>query len=138
MRSSAGRFLAVDDNPDSAALASRVAERCGYETRSECDPSAVVGVVEAWRPDVISLDLCMPQMDGIELLKELIKCDFSGEIIFISGQTDALVQLAAKLAEAKGLSVIASLTKPIRVATLREKLTGAVQAAPDYCQAAAN
>ncbi|WP_416897382.1 MAG: response regulator [Minwuia sp.] len=135
MTTAADRFLSVDDNPDSADLAARVATRCGFEARAECNPAAVPQLVQEWQPDIVSLDLCMPEIDGVELLTKLIKCGFSGEIIFISGQTDRMVQLAGKLAEAHGLSVLAEMTKPIEVARLRDLLNVARDRMAAPCQA---
>ena len=129
------RFLSVDDNRDSADLAARVAKRCGFEARAECNPAAVPELVREWQPDIVSLDLCMPEIDGVELLGKLINCGFSGEIIFISGQTNRMVHLAGKLAEAHGLSVLAEMTKPIEVSRLRDLLTTARQKMASPCVA---
>ena len=65
------RLLAVDDNSDSAELIARVASKCGYDARSMTDPSTLARVLDEWKPQVLTLDLCMPEEDGISVLSLL-------------------------------------------------------------------
>ena len=62
------RLLAVDDNSDSAELIVRVASKCGYEARPMTDLRPLRSVLEEWKPHVLTLDLVMPQEDGIAIL----------------------------------------------------------------------
>ena len=65
------RLLVVDDDTDAAGLVLRVATRCGYDAVSLAEMSTLEGVLRNLQPDVLTLDLCMPQMDGIEVLSRL-------------------------------------------------------------------
>jgi CheY-like chemotaxis protein len=116
------RLLAVDDAPDSAELISRIAERCGYEARFVADSSMVPSLVEEWQPDVVATDICMPKMDAIELFGVLAHCNFSGNLILISGQDDQLRRQARQLAEIRQLNVIGDLPKPVPLQTLKKVL----------------
>jgi two-component system, chemotaxis family, chemotaxis protein CheY len=113
------RLLAVDDNPDSAELVARIAARCGYDARTAHNPRTVRQLLIDWRPAVVTLDLCMPEADGIDLLSVLVETRFSGRVLIISGQEALLRRSAAKLGTARGLAVTADIQKPVDVAALR-------------------
>jgi CheY-like chemotaxis protein len=117
------RLLAVDDNKDAAELIARVAEKAGLESLSISDPEQIRQIVRDWHPDIISLDLCMPRLDGIETLSLLQRLGFRGQLIIISGQDPSISKAARHLGEARGLKVAASLSKPIDIASLRELLS---------------
>ena len=135
----AKQLLAVDDNSDSAELIARVAVKCGYEARSVTDPSSLGDMLHSWKPQVLTLDLCMPEEDGISLLSLLKSAGFAGSLIIISGQDDWLRRAAAKLALALGIDVVHDLSKPIDVKTLRDLLAKLDTAsAPRYEEARAS
>jgi DNA-binding NtrC family response regulator len=115
----AKRLLAVDDNADSAELVARLAAKGGYEVRSLTDPRSLRAVLEDWKPQVITLDLCMPEEDGISIFATLHEAGFQGELVIISGQDDWLRKTASRLASARGLRVAADLSKPVDLSVLR-------------------
>jgi DNA-binding response OmpR family regulator len=117
------RLLAVDDNSDSAELIVRVASKCGYEARPMTDLRPLRSVLEEWKPHVLTLDLVMPQEDGIAILSVLKESHFSGTLIIISGQDDWLRETAGRLASASGLNVAHHLSKPIDLKELRGVLS---------------
>lgn len=118
----AKRLLAVDDNADSAELVARVAAKSGYEVRSLTDTRTLRAVLEEWKPEVITLDLCMPEEDGIGIFATLHESGFQGELVIISGQDDWLRKTASRLASARGLRVAADLSKPVDLSVLRSLL----------------
>jgi two-component system, chemotaxis family, chemotaxis protein CheY len=119
----AQRLLAIDDNLDSAELIARIANKCGYEARAIADVPALSRVVMDWMPDIITLDLCMPQDDGFVVLSMLREQGFSGSLLIISGQDEWLRKAAGRLATARGLKVITDMSKPINIGELRVALT---------------
>jgi DNA-binding response OmpR family regulator len=119
----AQRLLAIDDNLDSAELIARIASKCGYEARAIADIPALSRVVVDWMPDIVTLDLCMPQDDGIVVLSMLREQGFSGSLLIISGQDEWLRKAAGRLATAQGLNVITDMSKPINIGELRVALT---------------
>ena len=116
------RLLAIDDNADSAELIARVAGKSGYAAQCMSDTQALAEILQSWNPHVLTLDLCMPQEDGIALISSIKASGFSGALIIISGQDDWLRRAAAKLARALGIDVVHDLAKPIDVKTLRDLL----------------
>lgn len=117
------RLLAVDDNSDSAELIARVAAKCGYDARSMTDSSTLGQVLDEWKPQVLTLDLCMPEEDGISVLSLLTQNGFSGHLLIISGQDEWFRKTASRLASARGLNVADDLCKPVDLRALRELLT---------------
>jgi DNA-binding NtrC family response regulator len=118
-----GRLLAVDDSADSADLVARVATRCGFEAQATSDPTRVRALVTSWKPEVLTLDLCMPEADGIDLLLVLAETGFNGRLVIISGQDSWFRKAASRLAKTRGLKVVDDLQKPVNIAALRELLS---------------
>lgn len=70
---SAGTVLVIDDDPTSRALVRRVLGREGYRVEEAPDGESGLRVARELRPDVITLDVMMPGLDGwsvLGLLKE--------------------------------------------------------------------
>ena len=117
------RLLVVDDDSDAAGLVLRVATRCGYDAVSVIEMKTLEGVLRNMQPDVLTLDLCMPHKDGIEVLSYLQTIAFKGQIIIISGQDEWLRKQARDLALTRGLTVAAEMGKPLDINALRGLLT---------------
>ena len=83
------RVLVVDDEPmvtDWLKMVIEQAERVpGYEVRAAAVGSRAVEIFRSWRPDVVLLDLVLPDIDGIALLRQLKAIDDGPEMIVISG-----------------------------------------------------
>ena len=65
------KALGVDDDPEVRSLVSLFLEGHGWETREGEDGDEAVALAVHDCPDVIILDLMMPQKDGFEAFKEL-------------------------------------------------------------------
>jgi hypothetical protein len=67
----AGTVLVVDDEPTARELMARHLRRAGYHVVEAADGLAGLEAARAMHPDVITLDVLMPHMDGWAVLKEL-------------------------------------------------------------------
>jgi CheY-like chemotaxis protein len=66
------RILIVEDTVANIALLTNMLGRIGYrQLRSITDPRETLGEVEAFKPDLIILDLMMPYLDGFEVMQQL-------------------------------------------------------------------
>jgi len=65
------KILIVDDDPNIAELISDYLRDNNYDTCVACDSKEVLGLIDDYKPDLITMDLNMPKPDGIELLKEI-------------------------------------------------------------------
>jgi DNA-binding NtrC family response regulator len=99
-----------------------LAAKGGYEVQSLTDTRSLRAVLKDWKPEVITLDLCMPEEDGIGIFATLHESGFQGDLVIISGQDDWLRKTASRLASARGLRVAADLSKPVDLSVLRALL----------------
>lgn len=116
------RLLAVDDDASSAELVVRVAERCGFEAFATSDSRGVVNLAKALNPNVMAVDICMPNIDALELFKLLAEAEYKGSILIVSGQEESVLESARRTATDLGLSVPHVLQKPLDFKKLREML----------------
>jgi PleD family two-component response regulator len=65
------RVLVADDNRDAADSMSLLVKMWGHEVRQTYDGAAALEIAAAYRPDVLLLDISMPNMDGCQLAKRL-------------------------------------------------------------------
>src|SRR5690606_38781012 len=61
------RILIVDDNDDAAASLAKLLEHAGHEVRDVRDGRSALDIVREFAPDVVLLDIGLPDMDGWEL-----------------------------------------------------------------------
>ena len=66
-----GDLLIVDDNQQNLALLSKILKEKGHKVRVATDGRMALQVVQARAPELILLDLKMPDMDGYEVLETL-------------------------------------------------------------------
>jgi two-component system, sensor histidine kinase and response regulator len=69
--SSPARILVVDDQADNLALMEAVLEARGFQVKLAPSGATGLAMVQAEEPDIILLDLAMPDMDGFEVLQAL-------------------------------------------------------------------
>jgi two-component system CheB/CheR fusion protein len=67
----AKRILVVDDNVDAANCLALFLGMSGHEVRAEYDGPAALAAARAYRPEVVLLDIGMPNMDGYEVARRL-------------------------------------------------------------------
>ncbi|HNH09686.1 MAG TPA: response regulator, partial [Leptospiraceae bacterium] len=70
--------------------------------------------------DLLVIDLFMPELDGIEILRYLGEMKSRSFIILISGQSKQVLASAERIARAYGLNVLGTLAKPFSINSLIE------------------
>lgn len=108
-------ILAIDDDPFILQLIKLHLRQCGCDVRCESEPGAGIRAVLDAPPDAILLDVDMPYMNGLEVLRALKGDGQSAHIpvIMLTGRTDDDTWLQATQAGAN-----AYITKPIERAEL--------------------
>ena len=66
-----GTVLVVDDEPTILDVVGRYMERAGYETHRASDGPEALRLADECRPDLVVLDLMLPEIDGIEVMRQL-------------------------------------------------------------------
>jgi EAL domain-containing protein (putative c-di-GMP-specific phosphodiesterase class I)/FixJ family two-component response regulator len=113
---SAIRILVLDDDLFMLKLLGLVLANLGFSQVTTCDSGR--GALE-WidspnsPPDLILLDLNMPEMDGIEFVRHLVDRCYTGSLILISGEDERMLQTAERLVRAHNISAFGHLQKPI-------------------------
>lgn len=79
------RILIVDDEEEVASMLQRFLQRKSYQAEYCLDGAEAVHMVENHRPDLILLDINMPQMDGIEVCRA-IRDTVSCPILFLTAR----------------------------------------------------
>jgi len=70
--------------------------------------------------DIIILDIKMPKMDGVEILRRLAIKKCKAKIILISGFDSSVLHSSSMLANELGLNVVAQVTKPVQVKKIQD------------------
>jgi DNA-binding response OmpR family regulator len=66
-----GSVLVVDDEPTIGEVVARYLERAGYSTRVALDGAGALAAAASERPDLVVLDLMLPGIDGLEVMRRL-------------------------------------------------------------------
>jgi CheY-like chemotaxis protein len=106
----AGRLLVVDDNPTNLKLVSDVLTFGGFEVRRAVDAQSAQEAIAASCPDLILMDIALPDMDGLSLTRQLKAEPATQHVLVI-----ALTAFAMKGDEARARAAGCDgyITKPI-------------------------
>ncbi|MHC5113965.1 MAG: response regulator [Planctomycetota bacterium] len=111
----AKRVLIVDDALIMRKRIREIAERAGWEIAGEArNGEEAVALYRKERPDLVTLDIVMPEMDGVSALKEVIAGDPGARVVMVSA-----VDQRDKLTECIETGAIDFIVKPFDVATLQ-------------------
>jgi putative two-component system response regulator len=106
-----GRILVVDDEPANVELLEAILEHTGAEIRGLTDSRQVEEVFLEFEPDIVLLDLHMPEPDGLEVLRRLRSARQSLgflPVIMLTGDTGKVARNSALILGADDF-----LTKPL-------------------------
>jgi len=112
------RLLLIDDEPALADFLASAARECGFDPHVTERDEEFREQFLAQRPEMVALDLGMPGMDGVELLRFLAEQGYSAPVLIVSGFDRRVLESAFRLGEALGLSMAGPLEKPVRLEEL--------------------
>lgn len=88
MTSTPAIVAVVDDDPRILQLLELELQDAGFEARCFNDPLHFLEGVNAAPPELVLLDLLMPEIDGIECLKRLRRLGFAGPVVIFTALSD--------------------------------------------------
>lgn len=115
------RLLVVDDNPDITNLIGEIAQDDGFEVHRLNDSSAFYDRFGEIDPDVLCIDIHMPDVDGIEILRWLSNADCRAAVIILSGGDPLFTTVAERIGVAAKLQ-ISTVPKPFQIGDFRKVL----------------
>lgn len=118
------RLLVIDDELGFGEIIGKVGRSLGFEVAVTDQADVFREQLDAFQPSVVSVDLMMPGIDGIELLRELAAGGCKADILVTSGVDARTLNTAGYLGRELGLNIKRVIPKPIRVADLRAILEG--------------
>jgi EAL domain-containing protein (putative c-di-GMP-specific phosphodiesterase class I)/CheY-like chemotaxis protein len=119
------RILVLDDDAFILKTVSHALGRLGYPqvvTTSSAVQALTLLSDDGNAIDFVLCDLNMPEMDGIEFLRELADRGFTGGVALISGEDSRTLKTAEDLARARRLTVVGVIEKPVRAEALEALL----------------
>ena len=91
------RILVIDDEAEVGAYHSILLQEAGMLTRQLNDPTSIIAVLMEFRPDLVLMDMYMPQCNGYDLAKLIRQLpDYLGlPIVYLSSETDRKKQFSS-------------------------------------------
>jgi signal transduction histidine kinase/PleD family two-component response regulator len=104
------KILVVDDNVDAAQTLAMLLNMSGHETRAAFGARQAIELATAFRPDIVFLDIGLPEMNGFEVARRLLDCPDTSQAKLV-----ALTGWGTEedIMKSKAAGFVAHLTKPV-------------------------
>ena len=119
---SKNRVLIIDDDARIGRIVQRVANKLRVDTSVIDNPDLFESTYLRYQPNMIFLDLQMPRLDGVELLRKLAENDCKAAIILMSGMDKSVMETAIKFGQSLSLQMVGTLSKPMNIVDLERVL----------------
>jgi EAL domain-containing protein (putative c-di-GMP-specific phosphodiesterase class I)/FixJ family two-component response regulator len=112
-------ILILDDDAAVGQTIQWIAESLGFEAEFVTRPEEFFQRLEQKSPDIITIDLVMPKLDGVEIMRLLAERKCRAKIVISSGMGSRVLEAAQRSALEQGLSILGVISKPISKEALR-------------------
>jgi CheY-like chemotaxis protein len=120
---STGLLAIVDDDVAFQSIVSQVAEPFGWQVFGFTNGRELIdAIARSLRPDLIVLDMVMPEFDGIETIGAIGAISVRCPVVLITGRMPAYTRSAHELGQANGIEIIDILQKPVPLKHLQAVL----------------
>jgi len=116
------RLLLIDDEPALAEFLADAARETGFDPIVTSNDAEFREQFLEIVPEMVALDLGMPGMDGVELLRFMAEQNYSSPVLIVSGFDRRVLESAFRLGEALGLTMAGPIEKPVRLEDLESVL----------------
>lgn len=129
--------LVIDDDPLAQIVASEGLISGGVKEVDLAD-DGVIGIEKLMNGrkavDLVILDLQMPNMTGVDVVRELAQAKFSGGVIILSSEDSSLLRSVRNMAKALQINILGALSKPLNVEKLHALINSYKDARPRHLQ----
>jgi len=84
-----GKVFLLDDEELIASMLTRSLKKEGYNVHMETQTDDVINKIRAWDPDIVILDIGMPERDGIDILQEIIDTGIETQVVMLTADDSA-------------------------------------------------
>jgi EAL domain-containing protein (putative c-di-GMP-specific phosphodiesterase class I) len=112
-------ILILDDDAAVGQTIQWLAESLGFEAEFVIRPEEFFLRLEQKSPEIITIDLVMPELDGVEIMRLLAERKTRAKIVISSGMGSRVLEAAQRSALEHGLSILGVISKPISREALR-------------------
>ncbi|MEO1662604.1 MAG: EAL domain-containing response regulator [Pseudomonadota bacterium] len=132
-RSAYASALVIDDDPLAQIVVSEALIQLGIRNTEVAD-DGVQGLEKLANSrseiDLVAVDLQMPKMTGVDVVRELARVGYKGAVIIISSEDSSLLRSVQNLAKLLGVNILGALQKPLNTDALH-RLIEKPNCAPD-------
>ncbi|MBC8158419.1 MAG: response regulator [Alphaproteobacteria bacterium] len=105
-------LIVVDDEPAIGEIFSFIAERIDVELQVAVSGAGFKDLLKDYRPDVVCMDLVMPETSANELISWMAEHDVKAPVLLMSGYTEADIDELRENAKSVGVPISGFLNKP--------------------------
>ncbi len=117
------KLLVIDDQSGMTKVVEMIARQLGLNARSLNSSAQATETFIAFRPDILILDMIMPEKDGIDVLNEVLLTGLPVKVVLTSGFSESYLRLAEGVAKFHDNPNVSILRKPFRRDELVDLLT---------------
>jgi CheY-like chemotaxis protein len=114
------KILIVDDDIDSAIIQQSIAQKLGYYTQIAINGLDAIKFIKQDTPDIILLDIFMPEMDGFESIKHITDKFNIPIIVITAGGNETIKKI-------KDLGIIFFIQKPIIPTKMQKEISKCIK-----------
>ena len=119
----AKKLLVVDDQSGITRVVEMIARQLGLNVRSLNSSAQATETFIAFKPDILMLDMIMPEKDGIDVLNEILLTGYPVKVVLTSGFSESYLRLAEGVAKFHDNPNVSVLRKPFRREELMDLLS---------------
>ncbi len=117
-------ILVIDDNVQFGRVLSRICASMGHTVTQAAEPWEIFALYGQQRPDIIFLDIFMPEFNGVDVARWLSDKHFDGKLVFMTGYHPTFLKAARSSVEREIDAEVATLEKPARVEQILRIVNG--------------
>jgi len=114
------KILVVDDDVDSAVIQQSIIQKLGYYTQIAINGIDAIKFIKQDPPDIVLLDIFMPEMDGYETIKYISK-NFNIPIIIVTAGGNAVIK------KVRDMGILFYVQKPIIPNRLQKEINKCIK-----------